>query len=226
MKATLFPRANLAGVNLSGTDLSGANLYGINLSDANLSGAILSGAILTDANLSGADLTDAVLTDADLSGADLTGADLSNTYLYKADFTDAVLTDANLYGADYTPSLKDAGRNPMTTKKNSALNDFRRCINANFPTQLDNARTAGPADDAEIWLAATVRLAHGPTLLFDAYRVRNDENQMQTADDLSNVFGIDTIVAKLIAAFNDGYPFETHQFGNAEYIVCALPMSE
>ena len=76
------PWANLVGVDLANSDLSGANL-----TDADLTGANL-----TNANLSGADLTGADLTNANLTDANLTGADLTNASLAGANFSGADLT--------------------------------------------------------------------------------------------------------------------------------------
>jgi WD40 repeat protein/uncharacterized protein YjbI with pentapeptide repeats/3',5'-cyclic AMP phosphodiesterase CpdA/type II secretory pathway predicted ATPase ExeA len=82
-------RAQLAGRNLRGRDLTGArlaraDLHGADLSDALLVGADLSGADLRDARLTGARLDRARLT-----GADLRGADLSDTRLLGADLRHA-----------------------------------------------------------------------------------------------------------------------------------------
>ena len=78
MRAELY-RANLAGANLMGADLTRADLYGANLAGANLMGADLTRANLTRADLAG----------ADLAGANLTGTDLTDANLYRADLTDA-----------------------------------------------------------------------------------------------------------------------------------------
>lgn len=63
---------DLAGANLSGTDLSNINLSGADLSFTDFSDANLS-----RANLSGADLSCANLDRADLNGVNLIGANLS-----------------------------------------------------------------------------------------------------------------------------------------------------
>ena len=60
----------LAGLNMSGADLSHVYLFQANLVGTNLAHADLSGACLADANL-----TDANLTGANLTGANLTGAE-------------------------------------------------------------------------------------------------------------------------------------------------------
>ncbi len=76
--------------NLSGLDLSGTSLHGRNLSFAELNEADLSTADLREANLTNANLRNACLRDADLRGAALRNADLS----------DADLRGANLIGTD------------------------------------------------------------------------------------------------------------------------------
>ncbi len=113
-KVSLNPRFDLAGgkflgVNLSGTDWSGAqladsNFRGAVLNDIDLSGADvtrgdfrgadLSGAYLEGAKLPGADLRKCSLAVANLIGADLRGADLREATLQQTNFTDADLTNA------------------------------------------------------------------------------------------------------------------------------------
>lgn len=63
----LNPAEDLAGGNLSHTDLRNVNLSGADLRGTNLSQANLSGANLTGANLAGANLVGANLTGANLS---------------------------------------------------------------------------------------------------------------------------------------------------------------
>ena len=100
--------ADLSRTNLARADLSRTNLAGANLSRANLAGADLTGADLTGANLTGADLTGANLSRADLTGADLTGANLRWADLTGADLRWADLTEADLSEADlrWTKGLK------------------------------------------------------------------------------------------------------------------------
>jgi len=76
--------SNLAGANLSRTDLTfanivGTNLQGANLSRADLSQAFMRGANLRNANLSRANLTNAFLFEADLRGANLDRVIWDNT---------------------------------------------------------------------------------------------------------------------------------------------------
>ena len=86
---------NLAGLELTETDLSGVNLRG-----AILTSVCLSGSDLSRANLRGADISAADLSDADLSGAKLREAKLSSAYLRGSDFGEADLCEADLAGAD------------------------------------------------------------------------------------------------------------------------------
>ncbi|NLC14592.1 MAG: pentapeptide repeat-containing protein, partial [Chloroflexi bacterium] len=92
--------ANLAGANLSHTDLSRANLGDTNLKGANLKGAYLSHAKLSHANLTDADLSGATLRFADFRYANLSHANLGNAYLRGIDFRFAKLICTNLRGAD------------------------------------------------------------------------------------------------------------------------------
>jgi uncharacterized protein YjbI with pentapeptide repeats len=76
-----LPDKNLAGIDLSNLDLSGANLAGCDLSGANLRNANLHRADLSDCRLCKADLRGADLSRANLSGADLIGARLRRANL-------------------------------------------------------------------------------------------------------------------------------------------------
>lgn len=78
-----FVDAQLAGIDLSGSDLSLADMRGADLTGAKFVGATLGGTDFTGATLRGADLTRAFLfgtifVDADLSGANQTGATRCN----------------------------------------------------------------------------------------------------------------------------------------------------
>ena len=72
-------RANLAGANLSNSDLNKVSLIGADLSKENLKGAILNWAVLRMVSLRGSDLTDGKLIKVNLRKADLTGAILIGT---------------------------------------------------------------------------------------------------------------------------------------------------
>ncbi len=105
-----FSGANLAEMNLSGTNLSGVdlseanlsvtNLSGANLSDANLSRARLNVARLSGANLSRANLTQANLNVTNLIRADLRKANLNHVSLIRAELIRAELSGANLTAAN------------------------------------------------------------------------------------------------------------------------------
>jgi uncharacterized protein YjbI with pentapeptide repeats len=106
--------ANLAGADLSLTNLDGAMMVQANLSGATLARASLTWANLADANLVGAYLSAPADIDTDHLGYNLTisGADLRNATLDGANMTganlkfarlnDADLTGAKLVGADLT----------------------------------------------------------------------------------------------------------------------------
>jgi serine/threonine protein kinase len=129
-----FYKANLAGANLIGSNLTntkfvGANLAGADLSDANLKevsflGANLVGARLDYAdlrnasgnpnltnaslrlvNLTGVKFVSAVLFAADLSGANLNGADLKSANLMSAKLQGADLTNADLWNANLSGAI-------------------------------------------------------------------------------------------------------------------------
>ena len=111
--------ANLAGLDLSGADLSravlgiadlrGTNLTKATLQSAELGSADLDGAILTHANLRLASMGNARLPHADLEGASLSGAMLFMADLSHANLRSARLMDANLTWADLRHAvLRDA----------------------------------------------------------------------------------------------------------------------
>ena len=75
-------RVNLAGVNLSNSDLNKVSLIGANLSNANFKGANLNWAVLRMVSLRGSDLSDGKLIKVNLRKADLTGANLSRSNLF------------------------------------------------------------------------------------------------------------------------------------------------
>jgi uncharacterized protein YjbI with pentapeptide repeats len=93
---------NLAGVALSGADLTAADLRGSDLTGANLQGATLTGAKLHGADLTGANLVEADLTEAELDGANLTEARLTAARLTKANLRKAIIRRADLFRATLT----------------------------------------------------------------------------------------------------------------------------
>ena len=104
-----YENQELAGVRLSGNDLSGWDFRGQDLSQANLEGAQLSRANFSTADLTDARLSSAVLAKADFTGARISNADLSATtkgglvaeQLYStANYQDRDLTGVNLSGND------------------------------------------------------------------------------------------------------------------------------
>ena len=106
--AYVGPYANLESCTLAGADLAGLDLSDSQMGGADLSGADLSGADLQSAQMGGADLSGADLTGADLvsnlGGANLTGANLTgarvDALLLDADLDGANLTDADMTGSE------------------------------------------------------------------------------------------------------------------------------
>jgi uncharacterized protein YjbI with pentapeptide repeats len=123
-------KADLAGVNLSFTDLTGAMMFEANLSSATLARTRLFGANLVGANLvnaylsapadigpddagycciQGAYLDNAKLDDADMTGANLKFARLIDAHMSGAKLVGANLTAADLSGVDLSGAdLTDA----------------------------------------------------------------------------------------------------------------------
>jgi len=94
--------AKLNQSNLRNTNLGFSALNMVEFNQANLSGANLWGAYLIGAKLNNADLTNAEFTDADLTGAKLNNANLSGAKFRGRWFgsPDAILNNADLSGAD------------------------------------------------------------------------------------------------------------------------------
>jgi uncharacterized protein YjbI with pentapeptide repeats len=107
-KLDLFA-SELAGLSLSGVDLSGAyleksDLTGTDLSDANLTRADLSGVDASEVKLAGGICVGAKWKGADLTGASLDAADLSHGDLAEAILAESHGSDMRLTGA----RLRDA----------------------------------------------------------------------------------------------------------------------
>ena len=119
---TILVDIDLAGADLSGTNLRFACMQDVNLQGAKLAGADLSGADLRDSNMEEIDLTGAMLIDtslvrtqmaranlkhANLQRAVLHASDLKEADLYRANLTSATLTEAILTGANLTEAILD-----------------------------------------------------------------------------------------------------------------------
>ena len=97
-----FSEADLAGVNLSRRDLSGAKLQNADMGKAILVGTDLTGSDLSGAILASADLYSANLYKTNLSGADLSDSNMSGVRAVWAFMAKANLSEANLSSADLT----------------------------------------------------------------------------------------------------------------------------
>lgn len=86
---------SLAGVDLSGADLSQTNLQGVNLSKASLINAQLSGSIFDQANLNGADLMGAIADHGSFVGAQLEGVQWVDGSCKGVNFSGANLSKAS-----------------------------------------------------------------------------------------------------------------------------------
>lgn len=136
--STYLVGANLSHANLTETSLSMAYLSGANLSGANLSGAYLTGANLSGANLSYANLTRANLHSTDLFRADLRHANLTGTNLRSADLSGADLSSVNFQGAN----LSDADLQNITWDENTNWQEVQGLDMAvNVPDSLQKYQT-------------------------------------------------------------------------------------
>ena len=102
-------KANLAGADLRGADLSNlglqqCNLTGADLTEADLSGSNLTGAVLVNTNFTFANLTSAEFGGNSISfskfnGAKLTSAGFAQTEILASEFYQTDLTDTNFFGS-------------------------------------------------------------------------------------------------------------------------------
>lgn len=111
---------DMHGRDLKQQEFLKAQMAGFNLSDTDLRGAVFNTTDLSEANLSGADLEDAVAFATRFDNADLRGAVLRNAMLMNSKFAGAVID-----GADFTDAVLDlpqqkalcgraSGSNPRT----------------------------------------------------------------------------------------------------------------
>lgn len=93
-------KLQLAGANLSKTNLEDFNLSHADLRNANLSQARISGAFLERADLEGATMMDMVARGTHFTGADLSHANIDSANLEEAVFNSATLSEAILNNAN------------------------------------------------------------------------------------------------------------------------------
>jgi hypothetical protein len=101
-------QSELAGLDLSSSDLTGANLQGTDLSSADLTGANLKAALLRRADLSSV----LSLKGADFTGADLTEANIRDKDLNEAVLCQTVLPDGSLFESCAPRVLPGKGQPP------------------------------------------------------------------------------------------------------------------
>lgn len=157
-----FPKANLAGMDLTKADFSGADLADCDLRGANLSGAILarvdslvlaklqradlSSADLTDANLEGACLDGANLEATILSSANLNSARLANAWLLRAVLNNAHLRKADLTGSDLEGAFLHGAHLEGAQLRNALLLGAKLCDSYLEGADLEHARSLHDAD--------------------------------------------------------------------------------
>ena len=172
-------KPNCAHQNLAGIDLSGEDLSGVNFEEAILSGADLSGA-----NLSGANFTRAILPSTNLNNTTLittnfTSAIMTGTFTFDANFTGAVLNNANMQNAALSiPS------NPVI-RQQEALQVAVETRDPGLASQLVTQLTE--IQDGAIAIAGSPEMASG-TNLRDSRDLRNANLQgaLLAGIDLSN----------------------------------------
>lgn len=118
-------KADLAGVDLSHQDLTGA-IYGeVDFKEANFEGSDMRGAVFSRSVMYKTNMSNADLTDSMLDYVVLRGTDFRNSILANANFIRSDLGDTEIEGADFTEALVDKyqlkylcsvakGKNPAT----------------------------------------------------------------------------------------------------------------
>jgi uncharacterized protein YjbI with pentapeptide repeats len=95
-----YQQRDLAGIELSGNDMTGWDFNSQNMPYSNLPGSILSHANFANANLGQSSLNNSTLNEADF-----TRANLANAYLYSSNLTNAKFTEANLMNVDFNGAI-------------------------------------------------------------------------------------------------------------------------
>ncbi|CAN5188622.1 hypothetical protein BH10PSE16_BH10PSE16_35470 [soil metagenome] len=158
-------QCNLAGIDLSGRNLSNGKFYGANLNNAHLVGSDLSGADLRYASLQGAQLPNANLDATNLCAANLnaapstagvsnvaanlTGAYLRNASLYGSNMAGANFSNASFYSTSQAacqPSDCNAYQKPACANAYGAKLDSTKFSSA-YLVGVDMSNVAGSAAD-------------------------------------------------------------------------------
>ncbi|MCY3537209.1 MAG: pentapeptide repeat-containing protein [Synechococcus sp. SB0676_bin_10] len=118
LQAAEYIKADLAGVDLSASDLTGA--------------------VFNTSDLSGADLRGAILRDVVAFASRFKGADLRNAVLENGLFMQSSFTDARINGADFTDAVVDRSQLPQLCRRADGHNsitdrDTRTSLNCPQP---------------------------------------------------------------------------------------------
>jgi uncharacterized protein YjbI with pentapeptide repeats len=127
----ILPNTDFSNVNLRSAYLVGMNLSGINLENANLTNANLSKSILLDAVLTHAVLDGTKLVETDLRNANLGGVQLAKIRPNGPDLSFAKLDYANLKWANFTSAIMN-GTSLYGSNCTSASFNYANIKDANF----------------------------------------------------------------------------------------------
>ncbi|SAY38455.1 pentapeptide repeat-containing protein [Candidatus Synechococcus spongiarum] len=126
-------KPDMHGRQLQAVEYIKADLAGVDLSASNLTGAVFN-----TSNLSGADLRGAVLRDVVAFASRFNGADLRNAVLENGLFMQSSFTDARISGADFTDAVVDRSQLPQLCQRADGHNsitdrDTRASLNCPQP---------------------------------------------------------------------------------------------
>ena len=109
---------DMHGLDLKEKEFLKADLQGVNLSGSDLRGAVINTSLLQGADLRGADLSDVVAFASRFDAADLSNAVLTNAMLMQSRFT-----EARIEGADFTDAVIDLPQLKALCSRASGVNE-------------------------------------------------------------------------------------------------------
>lgn len=104
VKAVDLQEADLADVNLAGSDFSMSALMNVSFNGSDLTGSVFKSAAVSGASFVGANLSNVVASSSDFMGADFTKANLSGAKLTTSAFNKAIFKETDLTNTEFNKS--------------------------------------------------------------------------------------------------------------------------